>query len=167
MKRDKSDKFSMAQRNTASLRQNNLTMPYGQSIDPRVLPVQLIAHHTKNAVRNLRHFHLLIGTVLSGEPGHSLNVGWQDMSKLPENASDHVYVLGTLSNDQISSSMNGKYCLLVLGLDLDRQRGRPTNRFTNRLGIRCVRLASLHVSFDIGSRHEPNIMPKLTQLGPQ
>ena len=140
---------------------------FHQSVDPSIQAVQLMAHYTENTICDLGHFQLLFGAVFPGEFGQSLDTRRQDMSKFPEDTADHVDDLGALPNDQIPGAVYGKHSLLVFRFDLDKPHRRPTHRFADRFGISRVRLAALHIEFDIGGRHQPHIMPELAQLTAQ
>lgn len=83
--------------------------------------------------------------MLPGELRHSLDARWQDIPELTKDAADHVHDLGTLADNQIPRTMNGKYGLLVLGLDLDETHGWAARCFADRLGIRRIGLVALHI----------------------
>lgn len=67
-------------------------------------------------------------------------------------------------SDVMSRKRRTENGLLFLRLDLDKPHGRATNGFTDRFRINGIILATLHIGFDVASRHQFHIVAKLGQL---
>ena len=95
---------------------------------------------------------------------HSPQTTGDEDAKLGQQTAQCVYRLGPLPNNQGPSPVQGQGGLLFDRLDLNKTHGGARDRFANRLGINCVRLAALHIRFAINRRDQPYFMAQLAQL---
>jgi len=97
----------------------------------------------QNAVRDLGHVQLLFGAALSGEPGHSLDAGWQNVTELTKDTADHVHHLSTLADNEVACAMDSKHSLQIFRFDLDKSHRGSRDGLADRLCINSIGLPRL------------------------
>lgn len=64
------------------------------------------------------------------------------MPELAQQATDHVYHLRSLPDDEIARAVDREQRLLVLGLQLHEPHNRSPNGLADRLGVGSIRLVA-------------------------
>ena len=82
-----------------------------------------------------------------------------DNAELGEMSADRVGELGALAVEHQPHPVQHHHALLLRRLDGHKAHRRPRHGLADRLGIRGVVLAALHIGLDVLRRHQADLVP--------
>src|ERR1700704_6042829 len=85
-------------------------------------------------------------------------------TELCQQATDHVYQLRALLDEQVARPVERQRRLLLGGLDRDISHRRTRYRLADRLGVARIGLPAFDVRLHIGRRHQTHLVTKLADL---